>query len=126
MIGLMTTVPCSAARVSMAADHDAHSSWSESTSIRTLLSTRVGTSIAPCHRHDLLRRESAIAGPTEAIDDHLAARFLLPRSSLADADAVTHDLKFDLAVWQQSELLADVLRDRDLPFARDTHSYSYW
>src|SRR6186713_473404 len=125
MIGLMMTLPCSAARASIADDQDAHSSCNDSTSMRTLLSTRVATSVAPRHRHDFLRGESAIAGSTQALDDHLATRFFLRPPRLADADAVPHNLELDLAVREQPELFADVLRDRDLALAGDAHSYSY-
>src|SRR6186997_877885 len=99
-------------------------------SIRTLESTRVaftlfqvagGPLLSPGQPHDLLRRHLDItaAGALEALDYLLASRaaalqfayFHLP--SLRD--------KLHLGPRKQSELIADLLRDRDLPFARDLH-----
>jgi hypothetical protein len=52
-----------------------------------------------------------------------SASGLLTRSalSLAEPNPVVHNLKFDFGIREQSNPVADLLRDGDLAFARDPH-----
>src|SRR5436190_10919559 len=105
----MTRRLSSACRSSIDDDHPSHSGSSVTTSRSTLLSTSVGTSLLSRQREDFDGGQPTSGAAAGAGDQACAPCARLPR--LADAHAVAIDLELDLAVGEQPQALADVLRD---------------
>src|SRR3954452_7125227 len=120
MMGLIAKVDSSPTRQSASEDQSAHSGSSVMTSRRTLVSTSVNM-LLPRQRHDLIGRHSAFQPSSHAADDHLAACHLFRLLRLHQVDGIAFDDEVDFRVGKEAELLADFLRNRNLPLGSDPH-----
>src|SRR5262245_64717285 len=123
MIGLIANRPSSAASSSMDEDQSSHSSSSVSTSTSTCETTSVTRSVlvATRQRHQPI---GGHAGNRFRPAAHVREQPLPPglrAALLADAHTVGHDVELDLAVRQQAQPLANVLRNRDLALGGNAH-----
>src|SRR6266852_3791879 len=120
MTALIASLRLIAAASSCRCDQSAHSGWSDTTSRRTLVSTRINSALAPGEREDFLGAQPDRSG--SANRGKAAARALAPggASPLAQQHVPFRaDLELDPAAGADAEMIAHPLRDGDLPFDRD-------
>src|SRR5204863_6959823 len=119
--------PNPAAATSCWRDQSPQIASSSTTSMRTLVSTKIIVGIAAYKAHEFIRRHTQIEGAAEFVERFLHALSLAicapfpveTRRSLQHDHAVAAVAKLDLRARLQPEIVSDPLRDRNLTFARD-------
>lgn len=82
--------------------------------------------LATRQRHDLVRGHTSIRSASECIQHQASSGALSGLTpSFTDARVVCGQLELDLRIGQQTEPVTDILRDGDLPFARNLHGNTF-